>query len=93
PRDSLALAVFQAALDRWLAAHPAARVDYIHGDQTLERLAGAPDRVGFRMPVFPREAVFPTVAREGALPRKTFSLGDAEEKRFYLEARRIRAAP
>jgi len=93
PRDSLALAVLQAALDRWLAAHPAARVDYIHGDQTLERLAGAPDRVGFRLPVFPREAVFSAVAREGALPRKTFSLGDAEEKRFYLEARRIRAAP
>jgi hypothetical protein len=93
PRDSLALAVFQAALDRWLAAHPAARVDYIHGDDALARLAGAPDRVGFRMAVFPREAVFPAVAREGALPRKTFSLGDAEEKRFYLEARRIRNTP
>ncbi len=93
PRDSLALAVFQDALDRWLAAHPAARIDYIHGDETLERLAAAPDRAGFGMPAFAREAVFPAVARDGALPRKTFSLGDAEEKRFYLEARRIRRAP
>jgi Protein of unknown function (DUF1015) len=93
PRDSLALAVFQDALDRWLAAHPSARIDYIHGDDTLARLAAAPDRVGFRMAAFPREAVFPAVARDGALPRKTFSLGDAEEKRFYLEARRIHAAP
>jgi hypothetical protein len=92
-RDSLALAVFQAAVDRWLAAHPAARIDYIHGDETLERLSAQPDRVGFRMPTFPRDLLFPTVARDGALPRKTFSLGEAEEKRFYLEARRIRSEP
>jgi hypothetical protein len=91
--DSLALAVFQEALDRWLASHPEARVDYIHGDESLERLAGKPERVGFQMPTFGRDLLFPTVARDGALPRKTFSLGEAEEKRFYLEARRIRSSP
>jgi hypothetical protein len=91
PSDSLPLAVFQDALDRWLAAHPGPRVDYIHGDETLERLSDEPDRIGFVMPTFQRDLLFPTVARAGALPRKTFSLGDAEEKRFYLEARRIRS--
>ena len=69
--------------------HPESKIDYIHGDETLERLAAAPGRVGFVMPAFARDQLFPTVARDGALPRKTFSLGDAEEKRFYLEARRI----
>ena len=88
--DSLAVAVLQAALDAWLDAHPRARLDYIHGAQTLEQLAARPDRTGFVLPPFPRDALFPTVARDGALPRKTFSLGEAEEKRFYLEARRIR---
>ncbi len=89
PRNSLALAVFQHALDLWLGKHPEARLDFIHGAETLARLADAPDRVGFVMPAFARDSLFPTVARDGALPRKTFSLGDAEEKRFYLEARRI----
>jgi hypothetical protein len=90
PRSSLALGVFQHALDLWLTRHPESRIDYIHGDETLERLAAEPGRVGFVMPAFARDQLFPTVARDGALPRKTFSLGDAEEKRFYLEARRIR---
>ncbi|MFI5316645.1 MAG: DUF1015 domain-containing protein [Myxococcota bacterium] len=93
PRDSLAVAVFQSALDAWLAAHPSARVDYIHGGDALRRLAERPARVGFFLPPFPRDRLFPTVARDGALPRKTFSLGESEEKRFYLEARRIRSAP
>jgi len=92
-RDSLALAVFQSAVDEWLAAHPKARIDYIHGGEALQRLAEAPERVGVFMPAFPRDQLFPTVARDGALPRKTFSLGEAEEKRFYLEARRIRGSP
>jgi uncharacterized protein DUF1015 len=91
--DSLAVAVLQAALDAWLAAHPEARIDYIHGGDVLAQLAEKPDRTGFVLPAFERGALFPTVARDGALPRKTFSLGEAEEKRFYLEARRIRPAP
>ncbi|HXX48096.1 MAG TPA: DUF1015 domain-containing protein [Myxococcota bacterium] len=90
PPDSLAVAVLQAALDAWLDAHPRARIDYIHGAQSLAQLAAKPDRTGFLLPSFERGALFSTVARDGALPRKTFSLGDAEEKRFYLEARRIR---
>ena len=93
PRDSLALAVFQTAVDAWLAAHPGAHIDYIHGGEALQRLAEPAGRVGVFMPAFPRDRLFPTVARDGALPRKTFSLGEAEEKRFYLEARRIRGGP
>ncbi|MGH8310488.1 MAG: DUF1015 family protein, partial [Steroidobacteraceae bacterium] len=89
--EPLAVAALQAFLDAWLPAHPSARIDYIHGDDALRRLAEEPERIGFFLPAFEKAALFPTVARRGVLPRKAFSLGEAEEKRFYLEARRIRA--
>lgn len=88
--EPLAVAALQAFLDAWLPAHPGARIDYIHGDDALMRLAEDPQRIGFFLPPFEKAALFPTVARRGVLPRKAFSLGEAEEKRFYLEARRIR---
>ena len=59
----------------------------------LRRLVEKPDATGFVLSVLARDALFPIVARDGVLPRKAFSLGEAEEKRFYLEARRIRSAP
>jgi len=93
PRDGLAVAALQHALDAWLAANPQARVDYIHGDDVLRRLCEKPDTAGFVLPALERASLFPIVARDGVLPRKAFSLGEAEEKRFYLEARRIRSAP
>lgn len=89
--EPLAVAALQTFLDEWLATHPAARIDYIHGDDALAQLAAEPGRIGFFLPAFEKSALFPTVARRGVLPRKAFSLGEAEEKRFYLEARRIRA--
>jgi len=89
--EPLAVAALQVFLDAWLAKHPAARIDYIHGDDALARLAAQPQCIGFFLPAFEKSALFPTVARRGVLPRKAFSLGEAEEKRFYLEARRIRA--
>ncbi len=87
--EPLAVAALQAFLDGWLASHPGARIDYIHGDDALAQLAAEPQRIGFFLPAFEKSALFPTVARRGVLPRKAFSLGEAEEKRFYLEARRI----
>ena len=62
-----------------------------YGENSIDwdRLATEPRRVGFRLPAFEKSALFPTVARRGVLPRKAFSLGEAEEKRFYLEARRL----
>ncbi len=93
PTGSLAVAVLQQALDAWLHANPQARIDYIHGDDALQRLVEKPDATGFVLSVLARDALFPIVARDGVLPRKAFSLGEAEEKRFYLEARRIQSAP
>jgi hypothetical protein len=90
-QESLVVSVLQDALDGWLRTQPQAKIDFIHGEDALRRLTEQPDRTGFLLPAFTRSDLFPVVAREGVLPRKAFSLGEAEEKRFYLEARRIRA--
>lgn len=87
PEHSLTVGSIQRFLDDYLAAY-GGTVDYIHGRQTVERLAreGA---VGLLLPVMDKESLFPAVIQDGALPRKTFSMGEAEEKRYYLECRRI----
>jgi len=79
----------QAFLDAWLKDHPEAEIDYIHGDDTLVRLADRDDALGFMPCGFAKAELFPFIRRWGVLPRKTFSMGNAHEKRFYFEARRI----
>ncbi len=90
PKHTLAAATLQTFLDRFRADHPQAALDYIHGDETLLRLANAPRRVGLLLPAMDKHDLFETVVRDGATPPKTFSLGEAHEKRYYLECRRIR---
>lgn len=89
PRLSLPVATLQAFLDDYLPTLPAARLDYIHGEAALEQLGGSAGNIGFYLPALAKSDFFPTVIRDGALPRKTFSMGEADEKRFYLECRRI----
>ena len=83
------LRALQEFLDEYLAEHPGAEVDYIHGDGVLRRLADRPDAVGFLLCGFAKAELFPYIETWGVLPRKTFSMGHAHEKRYYLEARRI----
>ncbi len=90
PRERLAVTLLQEFLDAHVAAHPESSLDYIHGDDVLVELAARPGRVGLLLPALAKAELFPLVARDGALPRKAFSLGEADEKRFYFEARRIR---
>ena len=84
----LAVGVLQGFLDEYLAAH-GGQIDYIHGEDVLERLAQRPDAVGFLLPPMEKGQLFDGVVKDGSLPRKTFSMGHACEKRYYLEARRI----
>lgn len=84
----LAVGVLQGFLDEYLAAH-GGQIDYIHGEDVLERLAQRPDAVGFLPPPMEKGQLFDGVVKDGSLPRKTFSMGHACEKRYYLEARRI----
>lgn len=81
----------QAFLDAYLASHPEAKIDYIHGDEALRRLANRDDALGFMPCSFAKAELFPFIKKYGVLPRKTFSMGHAHEKRFYVEARKIEA--
>ena len=64
-------------------------VDYIHGADVVRELSKKENSVGFLLPDMHKSELFPTVICDGALPRKTFSMGHAEDKRFYVEARKI----
>ena len=75
-------------LDAWLREN-GGKIDYIHGTETVERLAAMPDAIGFLLPDMDKRDLFPSVQKDGALPRKTFSMGHAEDKRYYMEARAI----
>lgn len=90
PAAQLPVGTLQNFLDWYLAQHKGVRVDYIHGEDVVRKLAAQPDTVGFLLPAMGKEELFPTVIRDGVLPRKTFSMGEAHDKRFYLEARKIR---
>ena len=91
PRSAARLAVgaLQSFLDDYLMDHPG-RVDYIHGADVAREFAARPGNIAFLMPPMAKEELFPSVIHGGVLPRKTFSMGEAHDKRFYLEARRIR---
>ncbi|GHT53445.1 hypothetical protein FACS1894106_4310 [Spirochaetia bacterium] len=64
-------------------------IDYIHGEKELFRLAEGASTVGILLPPVRKQGLFETVARSGPLPRKSFSMGEACEKRFYLECRKL----
>jgi len=89
PRHTLPVGNLQAFLDEFLSDQSVKEIDYIHGNDVLERLSLSSGSAGFYLPAMPKSQLFTTVVRDGALPRKTFSMGEANEKRFYLECRRI----
>lgn len=84
----LPLSMLQVFLDNWIREH-SGTLDYIHGEKALAALSEEADSVGFILPTIKKESLFPGILQGGTLPRKTFSMGKAEEKRYYLEARRI----
>ncbi len=90
PAAQLAVATLQGFLDKWLAGRWGAKIDYIHGADVATELARRPESIAFLLPAMEKEELFPTVIHDGVLPRKTFSMGEAHDKRFYLEGRRIR---
>lgn len=92
PRTAaLPVTVLQEFLDRFLADRPHVSIDYIHGIDALTAMAKETGAVGFLFEGMKKEELFATVASDGALVRKTFSMGEAADKRYYLEARRIRS--
>ncbi len=88
PLSNLAVGSLQSALDEILP-DIGGKVDYIHGTDVIDELSKKNNSVGFILPDMDKSELFPTVIKDGALPRKTFSMGHAEDKRFYIEARKI----
>ena len=88
-RGQLEVGILQSFLDHWLETH-AGEIDYIHGEESLRRLAREKDCLGFLLPEVEKNAFFRGIMTDGVLPRKTFSMGSARDKRYYLEARRIK---
>ncbi len=88
--SNLEVGTLQAFLDCYMKAHPEVKIDYIHGDDVVTKLGSQPGNMGIYLPSMNKTDLFKTVILDGALPRKTFSMGEAEEKRFYLECRKIR---
>lgn len=89
PTAQLEVGTLQTFLDKYLEEN-GGKIDYIHGEDVVESLVSQPDSIGFLLPSMTKDQLFPTVIFDGALPRKTFSMGEAHDKRFYMEARKIK---
>lgn len=96
PPSNLPVGTLQLFLDQWgkgaiTGVGGFGKIDYVHGAEVAIRLGAQPGCLGFYLPAISKNDFFKTVIVDGALPRKTFSMGEAREKRFYMEARRIAA--
>lgn len=90
PDDNvLPAARIQDVIDDYIRSKPNVKVDYIHGDDDAIRLGQDKDDVGILLPPFAKDGLFQTVADKGSLPRKCFSMGETNEKRYYMECRRL----
>ncbi len=89
PKSNIAVGSIQMFLDDYLKEHKG-KIDYIHGDDTTRNMGSKEGNVGILFDAMPKEELFRTVILDGALPRKTFSMGHSYDKRYYLEARKIK---
>lgn len=89
PKWAIPIATMQTGLDAYLETHPSTRIDYIHGEDVVRTLGTKPGNLGFMLPDIAKNDLFRGVVFDGVLPRKTFSMGEAHEKRYYMEAKMI----
>ncbi len=89
PKVQLAVGTLQNFLDAYLKEN-GGEIDYIHGDEITDELGAKPGNIGFKLPAMGKDQLFKTVIADGVLPRKTFSMGHAEDKRYYVEGRKIK---
>ena len=88
PKATISAGTLQIVIDSLL--EKGCTVDYIHGDDVTEKLGREPGNIGLFLPAIPKTTFFESIMRDGALPRKTFSMGEAQEKRYYMESRSIK---
>ncbi len=90
PGDKLSVAYIEEAVDMFLEKYPDAKVDYVHGDDVVADLGKNVGTLAITLPPFDKNLLFKTVGQFGQLPRKSFSMGHAQDKRYYIECRKIR---
>ena len=90
PSHPLAVGDIQPAFEQFLKENPASRIEYLHGDEQFDEFANTYDTAAFYMPPIDKAGFFDTVISCGVLPKKTFSLGEANEKRYYTECRLLK---
>ena len=88
--DRLPIHVLQDYLDSYLNDHPQSSIDYIHGQEAMMSLLQDTSNCGIFLDRIDKNSLFSAIMAGGVLPRKTFSMGEADEKRFYMEARKVR---
>jgi hypothetical protein len=81
--------IFHGFLDPWIENNSIDELDYIHGDSAFMELSRPQGNLGFYLPSIDKLRFFDVVDKKGSLPRKTFSIGEAQEKRYYLESRKL----
>jgi hypothetical protein len=89
PQQALTVGSVQTFLDKLLKNNQLDNIDYVHGDETVLNLGSKPNHAGIFLPAMQKSQLFEAVIKDGELPRKTFSMGETNEKRFYLECRQI----
>lgn len=89
PSLNLEVGTLQSFLNEITKENSGIKIDYIHGEEVVRSLGIQEGNMGFYLPPMNKQDLFKTVILDGVLPRKTFSMGEAEEKRFYLECRKI----
>ena len=89
PTGKLCVATLQAYLDEFLKKNPNTSIDYIHGEDVVYSLSKQDNTLGFIFNGMQKNELFDAIKQDGSLPRKTFSMGHASDKRFYMEARKI----
>ena len=87
--DRLPVDILQRFIDDYLLNNPNVTVDYVHGNDALESIGKQEGNCGIRLGAIDKNSLFPAIQAGGVLPRKTFSMGEAHEKRYYMECRRI----
>ncbi|MBQ6907777.1 MAG: DUF1015 domain-containing protein [Clostridia bacterium] len=89
PASNLAVGTLQMFLDNYISKNKC-EIDYIHGNDVVIELSKKENSIGFLLPSMEKSDLFKTIVKDGILPRKTFSMGEAYDKRFYIEARKIK---
>ena len=89
PKSNIAVGSIQIFIDEYLKNNKG-KIDYVHDEEVVRELSSKENNLGIILEPMSKNDLFKTVILDGALPRKTFSMGNGNDKRFYLEARKIR---